>query len=246
MTDTPKPEGAPGVGASQTGDGQGAPGQAGNGGAGAGAEPSAQVPPPTPAARIAELEGQIADLTDRLLRAHAEMDNVRKRTEREKADTARYAISNFAHDVVGVTDNFQRAIAAVPAGAAEADPALKSLIEGVLVAERAFLQVLERHGVKQIDPKGDAFNPHLHQAVMEQENTEVAAGTVLQVFQPGYVIAERVLRPAMVVVSRGGAKPAREPPPVPPAPGAANENAEPSSGEAASSETRSGSQGGGA
>ena len=162
-------------------------------------------------ARVKELEGQQADLTDRLLRAHAEMDNLRKRTERERADTARYAISKFAGDIVGVSDNFQRAVAAVPVGAAEQDPALKSLVDGVLMSERAFLQVLEANGVRRIDPKGEVFDPNRHQAVMEEQNAEVAAGTVLKVFQAGYMIEDRVLRPAMVVVARGGFKPVKEP-----------------------------------
>ena len=159
--------------------------------------------------RIAELESQVADLTDRLLRAHAEIDNIRKRADREKTDTAKYAISKFARDIVGVSDNFQRAIAAVPPGAADRDPALKSLVEGVSMSEREFLQVLERHGVKRIDPTGEIFNPHLHQAVMEQPNPELPSGTVLQVLQPGYSIEDRVLRPAMVVVAKGGAKPVK-------------------------------------
>jgi molecular chaperone GrpE len=159
--------------------------------------------------RVAELEAQVADLTDRLLRAHAEMENVRKRTEREKLETAKYAISKFAQDMVAVFDNFERAVAAVPAGAAEQDPALKSLIEGVTMTERAALQMLAAHGVKRIDAQGEVFNPHLHQAVMEQDMPELPAGTVLQVLQAGYVIEERVLRPAMVVTAKGGPKPAR-------------------------------------
>ena len=161
--------------------------------------------------RVKTLDGQIADLTDRLLRAHAEMDNVRKRTEREKVDTAKYAISKFAEDIVTVGDNFQRAVAAVPAGSAEEDGPLKALVEGIVMTERSFLQTLEKHGVKQLDPKGEAFDPNRHQAVMEQQNTEVAAGTVLQVFQVGYMIEDRVLRPAMVVVARGGFKPVKTP-----------------------------------
>jgi len=159
-------------------------------------------------AQLAELERQIRDLTDRLLRAHAEMDNIRKRAEREKSETAKYAISKFARDIVGVADNFQRALAAVP-GDAEHNPALQSLLEGVTLTEREFLNALERNGVRRVDPHGEAFNPHLHQAVMEQMNPDVTAGTVLQVFQSGYVIEDRVLRPAMVVVATGGAKAAK-------------------------------------
>jgi molecular chaperone GrpE len=160
-------------------------------------------------ARVGELEAQVADLTDRLLRAHAEMENVRKRTEREKAETAKYAISKFAADMVAVFDNFERAVAAVPPGAAEQDPALKSLIDGVTMTERAALQMLAAHGVKRIDAQGEVFNPHRHQAVMEQDMPEVPAGTILQVLQPGYVIEDRVLRPAMVVTAKGGPKAAK-------------------------------------
>lgn len=163
-----------------------------------------------PAADVATLEARIADLTDRLLRAHAEMDNLRKRTERDKEDMAKYAISKFARDVLSVGDNLQRAAAAVPAGAAEEDPALKALIEGVSLTEREFLNVLERHGVKRLDPAGEPFNPHQHQAMTEVENREVAPGTVVQVYQPGYMLEDRVLRPAMVVVAKGGAKPGKD------------------------------------
>jgi len=163
-----------------------------------------------PAPDTATLEGRIADLTDRLLRAHAEMDNLRKRTERDKDDMAKYAISKFAREVLSVGDNLQRAIAAVPAGAADEDPALKALIEGVAMTDREFLNVLERNGVRRLDPAGEPFNPHQHQAMTEVENREVAPGTVVEVYQPGYVIEDRVLRPAMVVVAKGGAKPGKE------------------------------------
>jgi molecular chaperone GrpE len=180
-------------------------------------------------ARIAALESQVADLTDRLLRAHAEMDNMRKRAERERADIAKYAISKFASDVLTVGDNFVRAVSAVPPDAAEKDPVLRSLVEGVTMIEREFLNVLERNGVKRIDPTGQPFNPHLHQAVMEQENPDVPSGTVLQVFQAGYTIEDRVLRPAMVAVSKGGPKPAEKPPAGAELPAAANAGQEPSS-----------------
>jgi molecular chaperone GrpE len=156
---------------------------------------------------IAELRREVADLKDRVLRAHAEVENIRKRTDREKEDTAKYAITRFSRDIVAVADNFQRALGAVPAGAAEADPALKALIEGVTLTEREFHNVLERYGVKRIDPKDEAFNPHFHQAVMEMQRPDVPSGTVVQVFQAGYTIEDRVLRPAMVVVATGGFKP---------------------------------------
>lgn len=159
---------------------------------------------------VAVLEGRIADLTDRLLRAHAEMDNLRKRTEREKDETAKYAIAKFARDVLAVGDNLQRAIAAVPAGAAESDPALKVLVDGVLVTERDFNNILERHGVTRMDAAGELFNPHQHQAMIEVDNPEVPPGTIVQVYQEGYSLGDRVLRPAMVVVAKGGPKPGAE------------------------------------
>lgn len=194
--------------------------------AGAEAVPAEAVAPEaavSPAeSKILELEGQIADLTDRLLRAHAEMDNLRKRTEKEKTDTAKFSIQKFAGDMIGVADNFQRALVAVPAEAAGQEGPLKSLLEGVVMIERAFDQALERHSVKKIDPIGELFDPHVHQAVMEQQNPEVAAGTVLQVYQVGYVIEDRLLRPAAVVVAKGGFKPVKTPDP-PAAPQASND-----------------------
>ncbi len=177
--------------------------------------------------RVKELEAQQSDLTDRLLRAHADMDNLRKRSEREKADGAKYAITKFALDIVGISDNFQRAVSAVPDGAADEDGPLKSVLEGVLMTERAFLQVLERHGVRRMDPQGEPFNPNVHQAVMEQDDATVPVGTVVRVFQLGYMIEDRVLRPAMVVVSRGGPKTAEPAEPAPSAsvpPSANNDN----------------------
>ena len=166
-------------------------------------------------AEVEKLESQIADLTDRLLRAHAEMDNLRKRAEREKEETAKYAITKFAREIVNVADNFERAVQAVPAGAAEENPTLKALVEGVTMTERAFISALEKSGVRRINPRGETFNPHQHQAVMEVQNPDVASGTVTEVFQAGYVIDDRCLRPAMVVVAKGGLKqpkPADTPP----------------------------------
>ncbi len=147
---------------------------------------------------------ELAAKQDQYLRAVAETENVRRRLEKEKEETAKYAITRFAKDILTVGDNFQRAIAAVPKDAVETDPALKTLLDGVVLAERDFRSALERHGVRVIDPAGKPFDPHHHQAVMEQENTSVPAGTVLQVYQVGYMIDDRNLRPAMVVVSRGG------------------------------------------
>jgi molecular chaperone GrpE len=175
-------------------------------------------------AMVAALQGEIdkksAELAakqDAYLRAVAETENVRRRLEKEKEETAKYAISKFAKDMLTVGDNFQRAIAAVPKDALENDPALTALLDGVVLAERDYRGALERHGIVVVDPVGQPFNPHHHQAVMEQENPDVPTGTVLQVFQVGYLIEDRCLRPAMVVVSKGGPKVAKqdtaEPPP---------------------------------
>ena len=160
---------------------------------------------------IAALRAEAADLKDKLLRAHAEVENIRKRSEREKEDTAKYAVSRFARDIVNVGDNFQRAIDAVPPGAAEQDAALKSFLEGVTMTERELLNVLERYGIRRVQPVGEPFNPHLHQAVMEIQRSDVPAGTVVQVFQAGFTIEDRVLRPAMVAVAKGGPKTAQAP-----------------------------------
>lgn len=201
MTNDPK-EPQPGMGGAEPAPPKTAPG-----------EPAPSKPASSAAApatgEVEALRAEVADLKDRLLRAHAEMDNIRKRTDREKSEAHKYAVSRFARDIVNVGDNFQRAISAVPTSAVDQTPALKSFLEGVTMTEREFLNVLERHGVKRVDPQGETFNPHLHQAVMEQDNKDVPAGTVVQVFQPGYTIEERVLRPAMVVVAKGGFKPAR-------------------------------------
>jgi len=177
---------------------------------------------------IAALEAEAADLKDRLLRAHAEVENIRKRSEREKEETAKYAITRLAREIVNVGDNFQRAIDAVPPGAADQDSALKSFLEGVTMTERELLNVLERYGIRRVQPMNEIFNPHLHQAVMEIARSDVPTGTIVQVFQAGFMIEDRVLRPAMGAVATGGSRPA--PAEGSPGPGAAppaNENPPP-------------------
>lgn len=153
-------------------------------------------------AAVAALEAQVADLKDQVLRAYAETENVRKRGERERLDTQKYAVSKFARDVISIADNLERAIAAAPAESA--DPALKGLLDGVVVTQRALTGVLERHGIKRMEAQGAAFDPHQHQAVMEQPDPSVPNGTVVRVFEAGYTIEDRVLRPASVVVAKGG------------------------------------------
>ena len=147
------------------------------------------------------------ELKDRALRAAAEMENLRRRTTRDVHDARSYAIANFARDMLSVSDNLARALEAIPAEAqASGDAGFKALIEGVEITGRAMLSALERHGVKKLEPQGEKFDPNFHQAMFEVPDPDVPANTVVQVVQPGYSIGERVLRPAMVGVSRGGPK----------------------------------------
>lgn len=156
---------------------------------------------------MAQLEAEKLDLKDRLLRSLADMENLRRRTERDTADARLYAVTNFARDMLNAADNLRRALDSVPKGEPE-NAALKALIEGVELTERDLQKTLERHGVKRLSPEGGRFDPNMHQAMFEVPNEEVPAGTVLQVIQTGYAIGERVLRPAMVGVAKGGPKPA--------------------------------------
>jgi molecular chaperone GrpE len=146
------------------------------------------------------------DLKDRALRAAAEMENLRRRTAREIQDARTYAVANFARDMLAVSDNLRRALDAVPEDARSADAGLASLFEGVEMTERTLLSALERHGVKKLEPEGERFDPNFHQAMFEVPNAEITSNTVVQVVQPGYSIGGRVLRPAMVGVSKGGPK----------------------------------------
>jgi len=147
------------------------------------------------------LEAQVADLTDRLLRAAAETENIRKRAERERDETRKYAVTRFAEDMLGVADNMARALAAVD-DKLRHDEALKGLIEGVDLTAKELASVLERHGIKPIDPKGQKFDPNLHQAMFEIEDADAEPGTVVQVLRTGYTIGDRLLRPAMVGVAK--------------------------------------------
>jgi molecular chaperone GrpE len=158
------------------------------------------------------LAKELAEAKDRTLRTLAEMENLRKRTMREIADARSYGITAFARDVLDIADNLQRALDAVPAEAkANADPGLKALIEGVELTERSLLNTLEKNGVKKFDPTGERFDPNFQQAMYEVPDPSVPAGTVVQVVQTGYKIGERILRPALVGVSKGGARPAPGP-----------------------------------
>lgn len=154
---------------------------------------------------VAKLEADLAEFRDKHLRALAEIENVRRRGEKEKADALKYAATNFAKDILAVADNLRRAIDAVPDEAAESDGAIKTLIEGVQLTERELLAIFERHGIKPIAADGEKFDHNLHQAMFEVPDTGKPAGTVVQVLQTGYTINDRLLRPAMVGVAKNDA-----------------------------------------
>jgi molecular chaperone GrpE len=173
----------------------------------------------TPAAQQQGDAALAAEFKDRLLRTLAEMENLRKRTEREVTDARLYGVASFARDLLGVADNMRRALDAVsPELRASAEAGVKALIDGVELTERELLKALEKNGVRQFSPRGEKFDPNVHQAMFEVPNPAVPAGSVVEVVAPGYMIGERVLRPAMVGVSKGGPKTA-------PASRAVNDNA---------------------
>lgn len=159
---------------------------------------------------LALAQAEIAELKDKLLRTLADMENLRRRTERDVKDARDYAVTGFARDLLAVGDNFERALTAIPAELAANDTA-KPLIDGVNMTGRELLKVLEKHGVRKVEPQGQKFDPNLHQAMFEIPNPDVVAGTVMQVLQSGFVIGDRVLRPALVGVAKGGPKAAPAP-----------------------------------
>ncbi len=178
----------------------------------AGAEPETEGENSSPASEEKTIDptdyaAVAAEYKDKLLRVLAEMENLRRRTEREIADTRSYGISALARDILGVADNMARGVSAINAELREStDPGVQALLEGFELTERELAKVLEKHGVKKFSPMGEKFDPNLHQAMFELPDPSVPAGTVAQVVQPGYKIGERVLRPAMVAVAKGGPK----------------------------------------
>jgi len=183
----------------------------------AAAEPETQgaAAPATPeteegkiAALVETLARENAESKDRVLRTLAEMENLRRRTDREVADSRLYGITTFARDILAVADSMERALAALDAELRDtANAGVKALLDGVELTERELIKVLEKHGVKRFEPqKGDRFDPNLHQAMYELPDPSQPAGTVAQIVQPGYMIGERMLRPALVAVAKGGPK----------------------------------------
>ncbi|MBS0522716.1 MAG: nucleotide exchange factor GrpE [Proteobacteria bacterium] len=150
---------------------------------------------------VVELQAEKADLQDKHLRAVAESQNIRRRSQQDVEKERKFGIERFARDLLSVADNLGRALTAVPE---DLDPAMKNVVVGVQATERELLSVLERHGVTRIKAIGEPFNADLHQAMMEIEDPSVPAGTVVQEMIPGYLLAGRLLRAAMVAVSKGG------------------------------------------
>ncbi|SFO37799.1 molecular chaperone GrpE [Cohaesibacter marisflavi] len=157
--------------------------------------------------RIQEMEKEASEMKDQLLRTVAEMENLRRRTEKEIRDAKQFSVTSFARDMLAVADNLRRGLEAIPEEErANADGALKALLEGTEMTEREMLKTLEKHGVKKLNPEGEKFDPNYHQAMFEVPNPDVPNNSVIQVVQSGYVIGTRVLRPAMVGVAKGGPK----------------------------------------
>jgi molecular chaperone GrpE len=191
MTDPTARQGDEAVAETENGQGNGAPVQ----------DPPAQAA--AEADPVAEARREAAEFKDKLLRTLAEMENLRKRTEREVADARLYGIAGFAREVLAVADNMHRALAAIgPELREHADAKVKALIEGVELTERELLKALEKHGVKKFTPAAEKFDPNVHQAMFELESADVPAGHVAQVIQAGYMIGDRVLRPALVAVAK--------------------------------------------
>jgi molecular chaperone GrpE len=169
-------------------------------------DPNLDIPPKPEgvAAEVEQLQAEKADLQDKLLRALAEAQNVRRRAQQDVERERKFGIERFAKDILSVADNLGRALSALPEGADAIDPALRNVIVGVQATERELQSVLERHGITRIEALDRPFNAEFHQAMMEVQDPTVPAGTVVQELVPGYLIAGRLLRAAMVAVSKGG------------------------------------------
>ncbi len=155
------------------------------------------------AARAARLEAEVAGLRDQLLRALAESENQRRRGQREREEAVRYAAAPVLRDLLAVADNLQRALESVPEDAASQNGTIKTLLEGVQLTERELQSVFERHGIVKLEPMGERLNPHHHEAMFEVPDPDQPSGTIVQVVQPGYLLHDRLLRPARVAVAKG-------------------------------------------
>jgi len=165
--------------------------------------PDSENPHAAEFAVLEALKAEVESLKDQRLRALAEAENIRRRAEREKSEASQYAVTKFARDMLGIADNFARALAAVPAPVREAaDPQVAAVLDGVEATDRQLMQTLERYGVKAVDTGDGKFDPNRHQAIAEVPGNGKAPGSIVDVVQAGYMIGERLLRPAMVTVAK--------------------------------------------
>jgi molecular chaperone GrpE len=170
---------------------------------------TAEAPGAAEFAVLEALRAEIESLKDQRLRALAEVENIRRRAERDKADASQYAVTKFARDMLGIADNFSRALAACPPAArAAADPQIKAVLDGIEATDRQLLAALERYDVKPVDTSDGKFDPNLHLEIAEVPGNGKPAGSIVDVVQSGYMIGDRLLRPAMVTVARRGDTPA--------------------------------------
>lgn len=167
------------------------------------AQPQGDAREPSADERVRRLEAELAELKDRSLRALADAENTRRRAQREILESRKYAASGIVKDLLNVSDNLRRALESVPAGLRERDEQVNNLVVGVEMVEKDLLSVFEKHGVKRIEPLGEPFNHEYHQAMYEVEDSGQPGGTIVQLLQPGYVMHDRLLRPAMVAVAKG-------------------------------------------
>jgi molecular chaperone GrpE len=178
----------------------------------AGEAPAEQPAEASPEERVKRLEAEIAELKDRSLRALADAENTRRRAQREVSDTRKYAASEFARELLNVSDNLRRALESVPAELSDKDEQLKNLVLGVEMVEKDLLNAFDKHGIKKIEPLGEPFDHDYHQAMYELEDTGKPSGTVAELLQPGYLIHDRLLRPAMVAVAKSKPQPSSDDP----------------------------------
>ena len=167
---------------------------------------AAEAVEPSAEERVVALETELAAQKDQLLRALAETENVRRRAQREHEDASKYAVAGFAKALLSVADNLRRALDSLPESEAR-DERTRGLLAGVAATERELLSVFEQQGIRRIDPDGERFDHNLHQAIFEAERAGKLGGTIIEVLQPGYVLHDRLLRPAMVGVAKETPKP---------------------------------------
>jgi molecular chaperone GrpE len=169
---------------------------------------AAEAVEPSAEERLAALEAELAEQRDHLLRALAENENVRRRAQREREDAMKYAVTGFAKELLSVADNLRRALDSLPESEVR-DERTRGLLAGVAATERELLSVFERHGIQRIDPDGERFDHNLHQAIFEAERPGKPSGTIIEVLQPGYLLHDRLLRPAMVGVAKENSGPGK-------------------------------------